>query len=31
VMQEQGLHAILLKAMQAAQERAKSLGQALGE
>ena len=30
VMQEQGLNAILLKAMQAAQERAKSLGQELG-
>jgi len=30
VMQEQGLHAVLLKAMQAAQERAKSLGQELG-
>ena len=30
VMQEQGLHAILLQAMQAAQERAKNLGQELG-
>ena len=30
VMQEKGLHAILLKAMQAAQERAKNLGQELG-
>jgi pyrroline-5-carboxylate reductase len=30
VMQEKGLHAIFLQAMQAAQERAKSLGQELG-
>jgi pyrroline-5-carboxylate reductase len=30
VMQEKGLHAILLQAMQAAQDRAKSLGQELG-
>jgi len=30
VMQEKGLHAILLQAMQAAQERAKNLGQELG-
>lgn len=30
VMQEKGLHAILLQAMQAAQERAKVLGQELG-
>jgi len=30
VMQEQGLHALFLQAMQAAQERAKSLGKELG-
>jgi len=31
VMQEKGLHALFLQAMQAAQERAKSLGQELGK